>query len=145
MQIFPTIVLVVAVALVDPGGRVLMQRRPVERVHGGLWEFPGGKVEAGESPESALAREIAEELGLVIGEADLSPVAYAADDGGGGLPLVILLYSCRRWSGTPQCQDAEEIGWFGPDDFTRLDMPPLDRPLATEMARRLRLPGEIAD
>ena len=126
-----------AVALLDDAGRVLLQRRPLEKVHGGLWEFPGGKVEPGESLESALVREIAEELELAVCPYDLAPVSFAADDASGGSQLVILLYSCRRWSGEIACRDAEEAAWFAPDAFAGLAMPPLDRPLAAEIARIL--------
>ena len=93
--------LVVAAALVGPDGMVLLHRRAFGAVHGGLWEFPGGKVNPGESPESALARELAEELGIAVEEADLAPVGFASGQTAGDDParaLVILLYSCARWT-----------------------------------------------
>ena len=128
-------VLVVAVALQDPQGRVLMQRRAVGRQHAGLWEFPGGKVEPGESLPTALAREIAEELGLELDPAVLEPVGFAADTGAAGVPLLILLYRAGSWAGTPRCLDAAELGWFALADLPGLAMPPLDYPLAAALAR----------
>ena len=134
MEMNPT-VLVVAVALQDPQGRVLMQRRAAGRQHAGLWEFPGGKVEAGESLPTALVREIAEELGLELDPAVLEPVGFAADAEAAGVPLLILLYRASRWTGTPRCLDAAELGWFALVDLPGLDMPPLDYPLAAALAR----------
>ena len=128
-------VLVVAVALQDPQGRVLMQRRAVGRQHAGLWEFPGGKVEPGESLPTALAREIAEELGLELDPAVLEPVGFAADTGAAGVPLLILLYRAGSWAGTPRCLDAADLGWFALADLPGLAMPPLDYPLAAALAR----------
>lgn len=118
---------VVAIALVDPRGRVLMQRRPPGKAHAGLWEFPGGKRESGESRETALCREVAEELGLLVREADLGCLAQAQDPAAG---IVIWLYICREWLGEPTCLDAEELGWFAPAALCALAMPPLDVPLA---------------
>lgn len=127
MKKIPTTVWVVAAALVDGQGRVLMQRRKLGREHGGLWEFPGGKVERDETPGQSLCREIAEELGLVIDAADLVPVTFAARP---DLPHVILLYRCGAWRGEPRCLDGEEIAWFPVREVLGLDMPPLDVPLA---------------
>ena len=118
---------VVALALVDQNSRILMQRRPATRQHGGLWEFPGGKLEPGETAIAGLLREIEEELGLVLAEPDVAWLARAQDPGAG---IVINLYTCRRWAGIAQCLDAQEIGWFGPAELDGLAMPPLDRPLA---------------
>jgi 8-oxo-dGTP diphosphatase len=112
-----------------------MQRRRERAVHGGLWEFPGGKVEAGESPESALLREIDEELELAIDAEALTPLAFASGETADGRPLVILLYTCARWSGDPVPHDAEELGWFAPSALAALDMPPLDYPLAEALRR----------
>ena len=114
-------------ALIDAENRVLMQRRRQAAQHGGLWEFPGGKVEAAETLTSALVREIEEELGLTLDSLDLEPLARAAEPDG---TIVIDLYTCRRWHGTPRCLDAEAFGWFTPDDLLALAMPPLDVPLA---------------
>ena len=132
----PTVIWVAAVALVRNDGRVLMQRRRRDRAHGGLWEFPGGKIERGESPEFACQREIAEELGLWLKPAALRPVGFAsaAQLRQPGLqPLVILLYSCRLWRGEPRCLDDEEIDWFAPQALAGLAMPPLDYPLAVAL------------
>ncbi|WP_305778332.1 (deoxy)nucleoside triphosphate pyrophosphohydrolase [Novosphingobium sp. TH158] len=127
---------VVALALAGPDGRILMHRRSLKRVHGGLWEFPGGKVEAGESPETALVREIAEEIGITIAAGELHKAGYAdsshvAPGEGGG--VAITLYTCAQWQGDPQCLEGEEIGWFGPEGLEKLAMPPLDYPLAAQL------------
>lgn len=137
--------LVVAVALLNADGFVLMQRRGFTAVHGGLWEFPGGKVEAGEAPEAAVVRELAEELGVKVPMGALEPVSFASgrtapvEQGGKGpaRPLVILLYTCRRWEGEPHALEAAEIAWVEPDAIEMLDMPPLDYPLAAALCRHL--------
>jgi len=123
--------LVVAAALMDEAGQVLMQRRPAGKAHAGLWEFPGGKVEPGESCPQALARELAEELGLRL-VADPVPLGFAttADGRADHMPLVILLYAVRGWHGSPQALEAAELGWFAPQALASLAMPPLDYPLA---------------
>lgn len=126
--------LVVAVALIGEGGRILMQQRRFAAEHGGLWEFPGGKVEPGETPEHAAARELAEELGVAIDPVALRPVGFASGEstgkGGAPRPLVILLYACAEWQGTPQAFDAQAIAWHAPQSLSGLQMPPLDYPLA---------------
>ncbi len=135
---FPTAVLVVAVALIAPDRRVLMQRRRAHRAHGGLWEFPGGKIEALESPEQAIFREIREELGIDLDISALLPVSFASEQipwDGPRPPHVILLYSCARWQGEPRCLDAEEIAWFAPEAIEQLAMPPLDYPLAQALKK----------
>lgn len=137
MEILSTLVPVVAAALIDESGQALMQRRRLGGAHGGLWEFPGGKVEAGESPESALLREIEEELGVRLDPADLAPLAFSSDPRlppAAREPYVILLYTCRSWLGTPHCREGEEIGWFAPSTLCELAMPPLDYPLARALA-----------
>jgi 8-oxo-dGTP diphosphatase len=128
--------LVVAVALVGVDGSVLMQRRRLGRAHGGLWEFPGGKIEPGEIAEEAAVREIAEELGLAIRASSLRPVGFASDPGVAGKPSpLILLFRCDDWAGEPQCLDAEEIAWVAPQALAGLAMPPLDYPLARALLR----------
>ena len=131
MARIPTTMRVVAIALIDRHGRVLLQKRRAAKRHGGLWEFPGGKVERGESPETALVREIAEELDIVVAPADLFEEGEAAEgpDPAGNAPaLVLKLYRCARWHGEPRCLDAEAIGWFTPAEAAMLAVPPLDRP-----------------
>ena len=118
---------VVALALIDRAGRVLMQRRRLERTHGGLWEFPGGKVEAGETELSALQREIEEELGLKLDQASLCYLAEASSDAAG---IVIRLYTCCTWQGEPAALDADALLWCEPAALSALAMPPLDVPLA---------------
>lgn len=133
MENSSTVILVVAVALIDGSGRVLLQRRRADRAHGGLWEFPGGKVEPGESLEWTALREIEEELGVILDPAALAPLSFASDPRlppAPRAPHVILLYTCRRWTGQPECRDAAEIGWFAPSAIPGLAMPPLDYPLA---------------
>lgn len=133
MQQNPTLVPVVAVAMLDSAGRVLMQRRRAGAAHGGLWEFPGGKVEPAESPETALLREIDEELGVTLDRAALVPCTFASDPAPPPAPRqphVILLYICRRWTGKPRALDADAIGWFDIRELQSLEMPPLDYPLA---------------
>jgi 8-oxo-dGTP diphosphatase len=137
---FSTPLLVVAVALIDETGQVLLQRRRSTAMHGGLWEFPGGKLEPGETPEFAALREIEEELGVRLDSVALSPLSFASGElalpEAGVRPLVILLYTCNRWSGALQCLDGEEIDWFAPDELCDLEMPPLDYPLARALAAR---------
>lgn len=118
---------VVAAALIDGDGLILMHQRKLGSALGGLWEFPGGKVEAGESPERALVRELEEELGIAVDEADLRYLDRSSEPGN---PHVILLYSCRRWSGDPLCLAGEALAWIEPENLLALEMPPLDVPLA---------------
>ena len=111
MKKIPTVVLVVAVALLNDAGQVLMQRRRRGAEHGGLWEFPGGKVEVDETLGESLCREICEELGIALNPAALEPLTFATSP---DQPHVILLYTCRDWTGEPACLDGEEIAWFAP-------------------------------
>jgi len=133
MQEYPTPVLVVAVALVAADGRVCLQQRPPGKTHAGLWEFPGGKVEPGESPEAALVREIAEELGIALDPAALAPCGFAANE-----RLVILLYACERWTGVPEALEGGALAWYAPGEIGWLAMPPLDYPLAAQIGETLR-------
>lgn len=131
---------VVAAALIAPGPLILMQQRKVAGAFGGLWEFPGGKVEPGESPESALLREIDEELGIALDPAALQPLTFASDPAlppAPRQPHVILLYICRRWHGEPRCLDADAIAWVAPDALMALPMPPLDVPLAEALLKAI--------
>ncbi|HEX8467996.1 MAG TPA: (deoxy)nucleoside triphosphate pyrophosphohydrolase [Allosphingosinicella sp.] len=118
----------VAAALVDGERRVLLQKRAAGRAMAGLWEFPGGKVEEGESPESALARELEEELGIAVDTGSLAPAAFASADNG-GRHMLLLLYLCRQWRGEPRPLDAEALKWVRPGEMGELPMPPADEPL----------------
>lgn len=129
--------LVVAAALVGADGRIFMQRRRAEAEMGGLWEFPGGKMEAGESPEAALVRELEEELAIAVAPASLVPVACAGND-----QLAILLYATRLWTGEPLCLEADALDWVPPEALASLAMPPLDYPLVARLLARLDK-GEI--
>ena len=126
---------VVAIALIDPQRRVLLQQRRANRQHGGLWEFPGGKLEPGETAVAGLLREVEEELGLRLAENAVEWLARAEDPAGA---IVIRLYTCRQWMGEPLCLDAAALGWFAPDKFTELAMPPLDVPLAQALQAVLK-------
>jgi 8-oxo-dGTP diphosphatase len=119
---------VVAAALVDAEGRVLLQQRLPGRAMAGLWEFPGGKVEPGERPETALIRELGEELGIATDEACLAPAAFASADNR-GRHMLLLLYICRKWRGVPEPLDAAALTWVRPVQMFALDMPPADKPL----------------
>ena len=140
-----TLIPVVAAALLDENRRVLVQRRRQAGMHGGLWEFPGGKIKACESPESALIREIREELGVALDPASLVLLTFASDPAQPPAPrepYVILLYTCERWSGEPQCLDGEAIAWLTRDELAKLAaqpgaMPPLDIPLAHALLKAI--------
>lgn len=127
LQNNPTWMAVVAAAIHDSAGRVLMHCRPEGKHHGGLWEFPGGKVEAGESPASALVREIEEELGLALDIAALRPAAFAHGPAEGPYPeIVILLYTAGSWQGEPVAHEGGGWGWFALEEALALPKPPLD-------------------
>ena len=121
-------VLVSAVALIDRDGRVLLAQRPAGRRMAGLWEFPGGKIETGETPEAALIRELGEELGIDTAESCLAPLTFAShsyDD----FHLLMLVYVCRKWSGTPRPLEGGELAWVRASRLRDYDMPPADIPL----------------
>lgn len=120
--------MVVAAALVDAEGRVLLQQRAPGRQMEGLWEFPGGKIEQGELPEHALIRELREELGVETDAACLAPAAFASVELG-ERHMILLLYLCRKWRGEPQPLDASALKWVRPQQMFALPMPPADRPL----------------
>lgn len=122
------LVLVAACALIDGEGRVLLAERPAGKAMAGLWEFPGGKVEAGESPEAALVRELREELGIVVAEADLRPVTFASH-AYADFHLLMPLYLCRTWRGVPQAREGQRLEWGAADTLAKYPMPPADLPL----------------
>ena len=124
---------VVAAALLDGEGRILLQQRAPGRAMAGLWEFPGGKVETGELPEAALARELEEELGIGIETADFTPACFASAPVT-GRHMILLLYLCRRWRGEPAPLDASALAWLRPDEMRPGEMPPADAPLIPMLA-----------
>ena len=122
------VVLVVAVALVDVDGRVLIAKRPPGKKMAGLWECPGGKVDAGETPEQALIRELKEELGIDTRQSCLAPLTFAShayDD----MHLLMPLYACRVWQGDPVPKEGQELAWVRPVKMKDYPMPPADIPL----------------
>jgi 8-oxo-dGTP diphosphatase len=126
------IVIVAACALLDREGAVLIAKRPEGRPLAGLWEFPGGKVEAGEEPEEALIRELHEELGIDIAKRDLMPLTFASH----AYPdfhLFMPVYLCRRWQGSVAPHEGQELLWVKPDALRLYDMPPADEPLKTAL------------
>lgn len=122
------LVLVSAVALIDADGRVLLAQRPEGKSMAGLWEFPGGKVEKGESPEVALIRELKEELGIDTWSSCLAPLTFAShayED----FHLLMPVFACRRWQGTPQAREGQTLKWVRAKDLSQYPMPPADIPL----------------
>jgi 8-oxo-dGTP diphosphatase len=127
-----TLVLVAACALVDPDGRVLIAQRPAGRSMAGLWEFPGGKIEAGERPEHTLIRELREELGIIVSEPCLAPLTFASH----AYPdfhLLMPLFVCRRWEGTPTALEGQALKWVKPNQLKDFPMPPADLPLISHL------------
>jgi len=122
------ILLVAACALIDPDGRVLLARRPEGKAMAGLWEFPGGKLHPGETPEDALIRELAEELGITVQAACLAPFAFASH-ADSAFHLLMPLYVCRRWTGRPQGREGQALAWVRPEKLSTYPMPPADVPL----------------
>jgi 8-oxo-dGTP diphosphatase len=122
------ILVVVAAALFDAKGRVLVQQRPPGKPMEGLWEFPGGKIDSGETPERALVRELNEELGIHVDPADLAPAIFASAPIAGS-HLLLLLFVLRHWRGDPAPLHARALRWVAADDLASLPMPPADYPL----------------
>jgi 8-oxo-dGTP diphosphatase len=121
-------VVVAACVLLDGAGRLLLSKRPAGKPLAGLWEFPGGKVEANEAPEEALIRELREELAIDIAQDDLTPLTFASH----AYPefhLLMPVYLCRRWRGSVMPLEGQELHWVKPDELTVFDMPPADEPL----------------
>ena len=132
------VLLVSAVILVDRDGRILLAQRPADKWLGGLWEFPGGKVEQGESPEFALCRELEEELGIQVRESCLLPFGFcshAYEDK--QKHLLMPVYVCRMWGGTPIAQEGQTLKWVSPKELREYNMPPADIPLIPEILDRL--------
>ncbi|MEM9140172.1 MAG: (deoxy)nucleoside triphosphate pyrophosphohydrolase [Pseudomonadota bacterium] len=121
-------VLVAAVALIDRDGRVLLAERPVGKSMAGLWEFPGGKVESSETPEACLLRELDEELGINTWESCLAPLTFASH-GYDDFHLLMPLFACRKWQGTPQGREGQRLAWAGKHQLRDYPMPPADIPL----------------
>ena len=126
------IVLVAACALVDADGRVLIAQRPEGKTMAGLWEFPGGKIEADERPEQTLIRELREELGIVVSEACLAPLTFASHSYA-DFHLLMPLYVCRRWEGTVTAMEGQRLAWVKPNRLWDYDMPPADVPLVSHL------------
>ena len=122
------VVLVSAVALIDADGRVLLARRPEGKSMAGLWEFPGGKVELGETPEAALIRELKEELGIDTWSSCLAPLTFASHSYP-DFHLLMPVFACRRWQGMAQAREGQELAWVAPARLRDYPMPPADLPL----------------
>jgi 8-oxo-dGTP diphosphatase len=130
------LVLVAACALIDTDGRVLLAQRPPGKPMAGLWEFPGGKIDPGESPEASLLRELNEELGIVVKEACLAPLCFAShryQD----FHLLMPLYVCRRWDGIVRAREAQRLAWVRPGALRDYPMPPADTPLIAHLTALL--------
>jgi 8-oxo-dGTP diphosphatase len=126
------LVLVAACALVDSDGRVLLTERPAGKSMAGLWEFPGGKVEAGERPEETLIRELKEELGIEVREPCLAPLTFASH-GYADFHLLMPLYVCRRWEGMVTAMERQRLAWVRPNRLREYKMPPADEPLVSHL------------
>ncbi len=122
------LILVAAVVLVDTDGRVLLAQRPEGKAMSGLWEFPGGKVDPGETPEAALIRELAEELGIDVTASCLAPFTFASH-AYSDFHLLMPLYVCRKWSGIPTPREGQRLSWVRPVLLADYPMPPADKPL----------------
>ena len=123
-----TLMLVSAVALIDRDGRVLLAQRPEGKSMAGLWEFPGGKIEDGETPEAALIRELEEELGINTWQSCLAPLTFASHSYA-SFHLLMPLFACRKWEGTPQSKEGQTLKWVKPRDLKSYPMPAADVPL----------------
>ena len=130
------LLLVVAVALIDPDGRVLLAKRPEGKSLAGLWEFPGGKLEIGERPEQALIRELKEELSIDVAESCLAPLTFASH-AYEAFHLLMPLYVCRRWKGDVMSREGQELKWVRAKDLRHYPMPPADKPLIPHLQELL--------
>ena len=130
------LVLVAACALIDPDGLVLIAQRPEGKAMAGLWESPGGKVEAGERPEQSLIRELQEELGITVKQECLAPLTFASH----AYPdfhLLMPLYVCRRWEGFVEAREKQRLKWVRPNELRNYPMPPADEPLISHLTALL--------
>jgi 8-oxo-dGTP diphosphatase len=130
------VVSVAACALIDADGRVLLAQRPQGKSMAGLWEFPGGKIEAGETPEQSLIRELEEELGIVVRPACLAPLTFASHSYP-DFHLLMPLYVCRRWDGTVTAREGQQLAWVRPNRLRDYPMPPADVPLVAHLTALL--------
>ena len=130
------VVLVAACALIDTDGRVLLAERPAGKSMAGLWEFPGGKVEGGERPETTLIRELKEELGIAVEEPCLAPLTFASHSYP-DFHLLMPLYVCRRWHGTVSAREGQRLAWVRPNRLRDYKMPPADEPLVAHLTTLL--------
>lgn len=126
------LVLVVACALIDADGRILLAQRPEGKSMAGLWEFPGGKIETGERPETTLIRELNEELGIRVKEDCLAPFAFASH-GYDAFHLLMPLYVCRRWEGIVVAREGQKLAWARTNELSNYAMPPADVPLVAQL------------
>ena len=126
------LVLVAACALVDADARVLLAQRPQGKAMAGMWEFPGGKVEAGERPEETVIRELAEELGIDVKEESLVPLTFASHSYE-TFHLLMPLFLCRRWDGIVTAREAQQLSWVHPREMGQYPMPPADVPLVSQL------------
>lgn len=129
----PTLQLVVAAALLGEDDRIFLQRRPKGKAMAGLWEYPGGKLEVNETPESALIRELEEEIGVCVNPADTMPITFASQPVA-GKHMILLLYAIHHWSGSPVAMEGQETGWFTLDQMADLPMPPADLPFTAALS-----------
>ena len=130
------LLIVAACALIDTDGRILLAKRPEGKAMAGLWEFPGGKVEPGETPEQTLIRELSEELGIVVREACLAPLTFASHSYP-DFHLLMPLYVCRRWEGQVTTQHHAELAWVRPNKLREYPMPQADEPLIPHLTALL--------
>jgi len=130
------VVSVAACALIDVDGRVLLAQRPEGKSMAGLWEFPGGKIEAGETPEQSLIRELEEELGITVKEACLAPLTFASHSYP-DFHLLMPLYVCRRWDGMVTAREGQSLAWVRPNRLRDYPMPPADLPLIPHLTALL--------
>jgi 8-oxo-dGTP diphosphatase len=134
-KVLPTL-LVAAAALIEPGGRVLLAQRPPGKPMAGLWEFPGGKIHSGETPEFALMRELDEELGIETRPTCYSPIGFASHSYA-DFHLLMPLFACRMWKGRVTAKEGQQIKWVFPREMFAIDMPEADKPLIHQLEAQI--------